>query len=105
MNTKTHKKRSYSPSSSATTYVLMIAIPTVLVTSGCGSTSKRRNAIADILETQNSLLRKVEIERRAPNVLRRIRRDETLWRAEVHLRQAIDAIQESNVTLTSALQD
>jgi hypothetical protein len=57
----------------------------------------------DVLAGQSDLLSKLEQERREPALLRKIRRDESLWQAEVHLREAIKALKDSSRVVESAL--
>ena len=77
----------------------------LLVNTSCSSTQHRRSRVRDVLVGQSDLLSKLEQERRAPALLRKVRRDETLWQAEVHLREAIQALKESSQAIKSALSE
>ena len=57
----------------------------------------------DVLTGQSDLLSKLEQERREPALLRKVRRDETLWQAEVHLREAIQVLKDSSRAIELAL--
>lgn len=103
MNNHIHPTRDPSHKISPTALSTAIITSLILFTTGCASTRQHRKAAGDVLSQQNQLLRSLELERRDPNVLRRVRRDETLWRAEVHLREAIQALKESNEALNQAL--
>lgn len=75
----------------------------VILNTACSSHGHRKDSMKDVLVHQTDLLTKLEHERREAKVLRKIRQDETLWQAEVHLREAIKALKESTEVVKSAL--
>ena len=100
-----NETQSYSTNASKALNVSLLSalIAITLLTTACGTTAHRRKMMNDVLSQQNQLLRQLELQRREPNVLRKVRRDETLWRAEATLREAIRSLRESNEAIKSAL--
>lgn len=100
-----NETQSYSTNATKTLNVSLLSalIAITLLTTACGTTSHRRKMMNDVLSQQNELLRQIEFQRREPNVLRKVRRDETLWRAEATLREAIRSLRESNEAIKSTL--
>lgn len=97
------QKLSTNKTNPHTTSLIFTLLAITLLTTACGTTGHRRKMMNEVLSQQNELLRQIELQRREPNVLRKVRRDETLWRAETTLREAIRAIRESNEAVKSAL--
>jgi hypothetical protein len=75
----------------------------ILLNTSCSSAHHKASSMKDVLAGQSDLLSKLEQERREPALLRKIRRDESLWQAEVHLREAIKALKDSSRVVESAL--
>ncbi len=63
----------------------------------------RREATVHVLERQNDLLIKLREERKAGLLMKKIQADPLLLRAESHLTQAIQALQDSNRAVKAAL--
>ena len=85
------------PSVPVVTLLLILSLPS------CSSMHHRREATVHVLERQNDLLIKLREERKAGLLMKKIQADPLLLRAESHLTQAIQALQDSNRAVKAAL--
>lgn len=70
------------------------ALCTFLISSaltGCVTHGRLANQERRVLASQIKLLERVLEERKSPELLKKLRADDDVWTAEVHLRDAIDA--------------
>ena len=74
-----------------------------LFITGCSLQVHKRDLIQNVLKQQNALIEKLEIERRDPAIATKIKRDEILWKAELHLKEAIKALKEATEVVKETL--
>ena len=81
-----------------------ISIPLVFVfITGCSLQVHKRDLIQNVLNRQIDLIEKLENERRDQKVESKLKRDESLWKAEKHLLEAIRAIKNANEAIKKTL--
>ena len=93
---------SHRPLFYSTSYAFCASLLLAVVV-GCSTSVQKRDSIAQVLGGQNELLIRLQAEREVPAISQKIQHDRDLSTAEMHLREAITVLKESNKIVQDSL--
>lgn len=82
---------------------IILTLSIFLFVTGCSFQVHKRDLIQNVLNRQNDLIEKLENERHDPGIEAKLKKDEHLWKAEMHLREAIKALKNANDAVKETL--
>lgn len=82
---------------------IILTLSIFLFVTGCSLQVHKRDLIQNVLNRENDLIEKLENERHDPIVEAKLKKDEHLWKAEMHLREAIKALKNANDVVKETL--